>query len=59
MGSATPRPGKHIAIHGNQVVLRGVRKSDAGFILALRRHRPEKRAVERSLFRSGIGVPAE
>ena len=35
-GSATPRPGKHIAIHGNQVVLRGVRKSDAGFILALR-----------------------
>ena len=31
----------------------------AGFILALTRHRPEKRAVERSLFRSGIGVPAE
>jgi cell division protein FtsW len=31
----------------------------AGFILALTRHRPEKRAVERSLFRSGMGVPAE
>ncbi|OLP56531.1 cell division protein FtsW [Rhizobium rhizosphaerae] len=31
----------------------------AGFILALTRHRPEKRAVERSMFRSGIGVPAE
>ncbi|KQS97883.1 MULTISPECIES: putative lipid II flippase FtsW [unclassified Rhizobium] len=31
----------------------------AGFILALTRHRPEKRAVERSLFRSGVGVPAE
>lgn len=31
----------------------------AGFVLALTRHRPEKRAVERSLFRSGIGVPAE
>ncbi|WP_428429283.1 putative lipid II flippase FtsW [Pararhizobium sp.] len=31
----------------------------AGFILALTRHRPEKRAVERSLFRSGMAVPAE
>ncbi|KQY27047.1 putative lipid II flippase FtsW [Rhizobium sp. Root482] len=31
----------------------------AGFILALTRHRPEKRAVERSLFRSGVGVAAE
>ena len=31
----------------------------AGFILALTRHRPEKRAVERSLFRAGMGVPAE
>ena len=31
----------------------------AGFILALTRHRPEKRAVERSLFRSGMSVPAE
>lgn len=31
----------------------------AGFILALTRHRPEKRAVERSLFRSGMGMPAE
>lgn len=31
----------------------------AGFVLALTRHRPEKRAVERSLFRSGVGVPAE
>ncbi|MBD8554821.1 putative lipid II flippase FtsW [Rhizobium sp. CFBP 8762] len=31
----------------------------AGFILALTRHRPEKRAVERSLFRAGIAVPAE
>lgn len=31
----------------------------AGFVLALTRHRPEKRAVERSMFRSGIGVPAE
>ncbi|MBO3760855.1 putative lipid II flippase FtsW [Ciceribacter sp. L1K23] len=31
----------------------------AGFILALTRHRPEKRAQERSLFRSMHGVPAE
>jgi cell division protein FtsW len=31
----------------------------AGFILALTRHRPEKRAQERSLFRSGYTVPAE
>jgi cell division protein FtsW len=31
----------------------------AGFILALTRHRPEKRASERSLFRSGIVAPAE
>jgi cell division protein FtsW len=31
----------------------------AGFILALTRHRPEKRAQERSLFRSVHGVPAE
>lgn len=31
----------------------------AGFILALTRHRPEKRAVERSLFRAGVAVPAE
>jgi len=31
----------------------------AGFILALTRHRPEKRAQERSLFRVGHGVPAE
>ncbi|MCF3642137.1 putative lipid II flippase FtsW [Rhizobium sp. TRM95111] len=31
----------------------------AGFILALTRHRPEKRASERSLFRSGIMAPAE
>ncbi len=31
----------------------------AGFILALTRRRPEKRAQERSLFRSVHGVPAE
>lgn len=31
----------------------------AGFILALTRHRPEKRALERSLFRVQQGVPAE
>ena len=31
----------------------------AGFILALTRHRPEKRASERSLFRGGIMAPAE
>lgn len=31
----------------------------AGFILALTRHRPEKRARERSFFRVGAGVPAE
>jgi cell division protein FtsW len=31
----------------------------AGFILALTRHRPEKRAQERSLFRVSNGVPAE
>ncbi|MDF1634569.1 putative lipid II flippase FtsW [Mycoplana sp. MJR14] len=31
----------------------------AGFILALTRHRPEKRATERSLFRSGMMAPAE
>lgn len=31
----------------------------AGFILALTRHRPEKRALERSLFRVHQGVPAE
>lgn len=31
----------------------------AGFILALTRLRPERRAQERSLFRSGVGVPAE
>jgi cell division protein FtsW len=31
----------------------------AGFILALTRHRPEKRAQERSLFRAPQGVPAE
>ncbi|MGV8938804.1 MAG: putative lipid II flippase FtsW [Allorhizobium sp.] len=31
----------------------------AGFILALTRHRPEKRVQERSLFRSAHGVPAE
>ncbi|MBB4063547.1 putative lipid II flippase FtsW [Gellertiella hungarica] len=31
----------------------------AGFILALTRHRPEKRALERSLFRVAQGVPAE
>jgi cell division protein FtsW len=31
----------------------------AGFILALTRHRPEKRASERSLFRGGIVAPAE
>lgn len=31
----------------------------AGFILALTRHRPEKRAQERSLFRVQQGVPAE
>jgi cell division protein FtsW len=31
----------------------------AGFILALTRHRPEKRAQERSLFRVSHGVPAE
>ena len=30
----------------------------AGFILALTRHRPEKRAQERSFFRTGPGVPA-
>ena len=31
----------------------------AGFVLALTRHRPEKRASERSLFRGGIMAPAE
>lgn len=31
----------------------------AGFILALTRHRPEKRAQERSLFRVAHGMPAE
>ncbi|MBB4229046.1 putative lipid II flippase FtsW [Rhizobium mongolense] len=31
----------------------------AGFILALTRHRPEKRAQERSLFRVPHGLPAE
>ncbi|MBB4105129.1 putative lipid II flippase FtsW [Allorhizobium borbori] len=31
----------------------------AGFLLALTRHRPEKRAQERSLFRSTQGLPAE
>ncbi|MDO1584498.1 putative lipid II flippase FtsW [Rhizobium oryzicola] len=31
----------------------------AGFILALTRHRPEKRAQERSLFRVSHGIPAE
>jgi cell division protein FtsW len=31
----------------------------AGFILALTRHRPEKRASERSLFRGGVMAPAE
>lgn len=31
----------------------------AGFILALTRHRPEKRAQDRSLFRVPNGVPAE
>ncbi|KAA0700335.1 putative lipid II flippase FtsW [Neorhizobium sp. P12A] len=31
----------------------------AGFILALTRHRPEKRAQERSLFRVTHGLPAE
>jgi cell division protein FtsW len=31
----------------------------AGFILALTRHRPEKRAQERSLFRVTSGIPAE
>lgn len=31
----------------------------AGFLLALTRHRPEKRAQERSLFRSSQGLPAE
>jgi cell division protein FtsW len=31
----------------------------AGFILALTRHRPEKRAQERSLFRVPHGIPAE
>ncbi|TWF54378.1 putative lipid II flippase FtsW [Neorhizobium alkalisoli] len=31
----------------------------AGFILALTRHRPERRAQERSLFRVASGVPAE
>ena len=31
----------------------------AGFILALTRQRPEKRAQERSFFRGGVGVPAE
>ncbi|MCC2610417.1 putative lipid II flippase FtsW [Neorhizobium petrolearium] len=31
----------------------------AGFILALTRHRPEKRAKEKSLFRVAQGVPAE
>jgi cell division protein FtsW len=31
----------------------------AGFLLALTRHRPERRAQERSLFRSASGVPAE
>ncbi len=31
----------------------------AGFLLALTRHRPERRAQERSLFRTASGVPAE
>ena len=31
----------------------------SGFILALTRHRPEKRSLERSLFRVHQGVPAE
>ncbi|MEN9896118.1 MAG: Cell division protein ftsW [Pseudomonadota bacterium] len=31
----------------------------AGFILALTRLRPERRAQERSLFRAGVSVPAE
>jgi cell division protein FtsW len=31
----------------------------AGFILALTRHRPEKRAQDRSLFRVPHGMPAE
>ena len=31
----------------------------AGFVLALTRHRPEKRAQERSLFRVAHGIPAE
>jgi cell division protein FtsW len=30
-----------------------------GFLLALTRHRPEKRSHDRSLFRTGMGVPAE
>jgi len=31
----------------------------AGFLLALTRHRPEKRAQERSFFRVNAGLPAE
>ena len=31
----------------------------AGFLPALTRHRPEKRAQERSLFRVTHGIPAE
>lgn len=45
-----------ISYGGSSMIAIGV---TAGFILALTRHRPEKRATERSLFRSGMLSPAE
>ena len=45
-----------ISYGGSSMIAIGV---TAGFILALTRHRPEKRAQERSLFRVSHGVPAE
>jgi cell division protein FtsW len=45
-----------ISYGGSSMIAIGV---TAGFILALTRHRPEKRAQERSLFRISHGVPAE
>jgi cell division protein FtsW len=45
-----------ISYGGSSMIAIGV---TAGFILALTRHRPEKRAQERSLFRVSHSVPAE
>jgi cell division protein FtsW len=45
-----------ISYGGSSMIAIGI---TAGFILALTRHRPEKRAQERSLFRVAQGVPAE